>query len=111
MSGTWPAAPVAVVSGGALELAGEPGATTRAAVLEASAGVEVGVWEIDPGTDRDVEVDEVFVVLSGRATIAVEGHPAVAVGPGDVVRLEAGAATTWTVTERLRKVYVTLPGT
>ena len=29
------------------------------------------------------------------------------VGPGDIVRLAAVAKTVWTVTETLRKVYVT----
>lgn len=28
-------------------------------------------------------------------------------GPGDVVRLAEGARTVWTVTETLRKVYLT----
>ncbi|MFC7644345.1 cupin domain-containing protein [Streptosporangium lutulentum] len=32
-----------------------------------------GIWEITPGTVTDVEHDEVFVVLSGRATVEVEG--------------------------------------
>ena len=50
------------------------------------------------------------MVLSGRATVSVEGWPDVAVGPGDVVRLRAGAATTWVVKERLRKVYVAWDG-
>jgi hypothetical protein len=33
--------------------------------------------------------------------------PGLRVGPGDVVRLAAGAETVWTVTETLRKVYLT----
>ena len=88
----------------------DPDGTTRTLVLGTTAVGEVGIWEIDPGTDRDVEVDEVFVVLDGRATIRVEGRPDVVVAAGDVVRLEAGTATTWIVTERLRKVYVTPAG-
>ena len=74
--------------------------------LPAPPGLEVGVWEHSEGTSTDVEVDEVFVVLSGRATIAVAGGPTLEVGPGDVVTLAEGARTTWTVHERLRKVYV-----
>jgi len=69
-----------------------------------------GVWQITPGIVTDVEVDELFVVLSGRATIEVEGGPTVEVGPGDLCVLEAGARTTWRVRETLRKVFnVTLP--
>ncbi|MEV0589714.1 cupin domain-containing protein [Nonomuraea sp. NPDC050310] len=64
-----------------------------------------GIWEITPGVVTDVERDEIFVVLSGRASIAIAGGPTVEVGPGDVCLLAEGAQTTWTVHERLRKVY------
>ena len=67
--------------------------------------VERGVWEITPGVVNDVEADEVFVVLTGRATIEFEDGPTLEVGPGDVVVLPEGAATRWTVHETLRKVY------
>ncbi len=66
----------------------------------------IGVWEHTAGVSTDVEVDEVFVVLSGRATIAVTGGPTLDVGPGDVGVLDAGVETTWTVHEDMRKVYV-----
>ena len=46
------------------------------------------------GTSTDVEVDEVFVVLSGRATIGVDGEAPVDIGPGDVVTLTQGAIAT-----------------
>ena len=68
--------------------------------------VERGVWEITPGVVADVEADEVFVVLSGRATIEFEGGGrTLEVGPGDVAVLPEGAVTRWTVHETLRKVY------
>lgn len=86
-------------------LAGRPEA--GATVLGALGGLEVGVWEMTPGTCRDVEADEYFVVVSGRATVDVDGAATLHLGPGDVVRLAAGAATVWTVHETLRKVYVT----
>jgi uncharacterized cupin superfamily protein len=69
-----------------------------------------GVWQITAGVVTDVEVDEMFVVVAGRATIEVEGGPTVDVGPGDACVLEPGARTTWRVHETLRKVFdVTLP--
>jgi uncharacterized cupin superfamily protein len=67
--------------------------------------VERGVWEITPGVVTDVEADELFVVLTGRATIEFEDGPALEVGPGDVAVLPEGAVTRWTVHETLRKVY------
>ena len=102
----WGDGPVTVVHVPVLAL-DDAGDGTRSTELEATGAGEVGVWEIDPGTATDVETDEVFVVVSGRATIATAEMGAVAVGPGDVVRLRAGTPTTWVVTERLRKVYLT----
>jgi uncharacterized protein len=67
--------------------------------------VDRGIWEITPGVVTDIEADELFVVISGRATIEVEGGPTLEVGPGDAVLLEDGWRTTWTVHETLRKVY------
>jgi uncharacterized cupin superfamily protein len=66
----------------------------------------VGIWQHTAGVSTDVEVDEIFVVLSGRATIEVAGGSTLKVGPGDVGVLEAGAETTWTVHEDLRKMYI-----
>lgn len=68
---------------------------------------EIGIWEMTPGVMTDVEADEVFVVLTGAATVEfTDGSPALQLGAGDVVRLAAGTETVWTVTETLRKVYL-----
>ena len=82
------------------------GAPEVRAAEVATAPLEVGVWEHSVGTSTDVEADEVFVVLSGRATIEVSGGPTLKVGPGDVGILSVGSQTKWTVHETLRKVYV-----
>ena len=71
-------------------------------------GQEYGVWEMTPGSMTDVEADELFVVLSGAATVEfVDDGSVVSLGAGSVGRLTAGMRTVWTVTETLRKVYVT----
>jgi uncharacterized cupin superfamily protein len=71
-------------------------------------GLDVGVWEMTPGVMRDEEADEIFVVLSGSATVEFDdGTTALSLRPGDVVRLAEGTNTVWTVTETLRKVYLT----
>ena len=81
--------------------------STGAVTLGAFTGLEVGVWEMTPGVMRDVEKDEVFVVLSGSATVEFnDGAAPLTLSHGDVVRLAAGAETVWTVTETLRKVYL-----
>jgi uncharacterized protein len=68
----------------------------------------LGVWQMTPGAMRDVEEDEVFVVLAGSASLAfVEpALPSVELQPGSVVRLQAGMRTEWTVHETLRKAFV-----
>ena len=85
-------------------IAGTP--RTGAAKLGEFGGVTLGVWEMTPGTMRDVEIDEVFVVLHGAATVAFADGKITALEAGDVVRLHAGQQTIWTVTETLRKVYL-----
>jgi len=79
---------------------------TAATVLATHAGVEVGLWEAGPGTDADVEDDELFVVLSGEGEVAFDDGSTIALGPGVLVRLHAGDRTTWTITRRLRKLYL-----
>ncbi|MGI9824128.1 cupin domain-containing protein [Agromyces sp. Marseille-Q5079] len=74
----------------------------------ADAGRTIGVWEMTPGAMSDVEADELFVVLTGDATVEFVS-PALAsieLRPGSVVRLTSGMETVWTVRETLRKVYV-----
>jgi len=87
-------------------VAGTP--ATGHLVLDDGGTRTIGVWEMSPGAMRDVEADEVFVVLAGSATVEFEHPPldSIELAPGDVVRLEAGMRTTWTVRETLRKVYV-----
>lgn len=86
-------------------VAGAP--RTGVAELGRLGDLEVGIWEMTEGTMTDVETDEVFVVLSGRATVEFDdGTEPLDLRACDVVRLAAGARTTWTVTERLRKVYL-----
>ncbi|WP_438354196.1 cupin domain-containing protein [Microbacterium sp. CJ88] len=76
-----------------------------AAVLFGDGMPEVGVWEMTAGAMRDVEVDEVFVVLEGEATVTL-GERTIALRPGVVCRLEAGMSTVWEVPRMLRKVYI-----
>lgn len=88
-------------------VAGDP--LTALTELGRFGGLEVGVWEMAPGEASDVEADELFVVIAGRARIHFTADRRVLeVGPGDVVRLSAGDETVWTVTETLRKVYLAL---
>lgn len=109
--------PNSVVHAVALDLEHEPapadqsvdsGPTTSGMAFDEFAGAEVGVWEMTPGVMTDVEAEELFVVLTGSATVEfADGSPTLRLSAGDVVRLADGAKTIWTVTETLRKVYLT----
>jgi uncharacterized cupin superfamily protein len=89
-------------------LAGSPQVGT--APIAELPGLEVGLWAHSPGSSTDVEADEVFVVLAGRASITFDDGTVLDVGPGDIGVLPAGAATRWTIHEELRKVYVIRAG-
>jgi uncharacterized cupin superfamily protein len=86
---------------------GDPAAqcSTLAAL---GSGVEAGVWEMTEGCVRDVEADEIFVVLSGDATLRFADGETLHLRPGALVRLHAGDRTEWCVRETLRKLYVSL---
>jgi uncharacterized protein len=96
----WPLEPEQIVSG-------EPEVSGLVLHTSADERVERGIWQHTAGVSTDIEADELFVVLSGRATITIEGGTTLEVGPGSVAVLRAGDRTTWTVHETLRKIYQT----
>lgn len=75
-------------------------------------GVEVGTWAIDTGTARDVEGDEVFLVLAGIGRLTFADGSSIELQPGVLVRLRAGDETSWEIRSPLRKLYLarTEPG-
>lgn len=88
-----------------LTVSGKPVVGT--AELGSLGDCHIGVWEISPGVTTDVEVDEFFIVLSGCASVTFsDGSPVMNLRAGSIGHLSAGTATTWHVTETLRKVYL-----
>lgn len=90
-------------------VAGEP--TIAAKELGEIFGVEFGLWEMSAGTMTDIEAEELFVVLSGSATVqvhAVNGFAAaeLVLRPGTVCHLSEGMHTTWILDAPLRKLYL-----
>lgn len=81
-------------------------AATAESTLVRVAGAAIGVWEVQPGVLSGPTGDEAFVVLTGSATLTfpATGETFV-IGPGDIVRLDAGEVINWEVHETLRKVY------
>ncbi|MFM9918518.1 cupin domain-containing protein [Lacisediminihabitans sp. H27-G8] len=104
------------VAAGAVEIILEPVAleqvlggapSTGFTTITTLGDLEVGVWEMTVGSMRDVETDEVFVVIAGRATVTFDADDRVMdLSAGSVARLSDGERTVWTVTETIRKVYL-----
>jgi hypothetical protein len=84
---------------------GEPRISHVVLSMSSDGRVERGVWQMTPGTITDTEADELFVVISGRATIEFGEERTISVEAGDAVLLREGERTVWRVTETLRKVY------
>lgn len=86
--------------------------TTGAVGLGSLGGTDFGVWEMSTGTMFDVEAEEIFIVTAGCGHVVIEPFGGLAgqrveLGPGTLMRLSEGMKTAWTITETLRKVYVT----
>lgn len=94
----WPLDPDQIVEG-------DPQVSGLSLDTSADGKVKRGIWQHTVGVSRDTEGDELFVVLTGRATIEVEDGPTLEVGPGDVGLLHAGDRTIWRIHEDLRKIY------
>ena len=76
--------------------------------LGAVGDAEAGIWELRSGSVFDTEIDELFVVISGGATIKLlDEDRSIEVKPGDVMHLAAGTRTQWIVPDHIRKVYLT----
>ena len=65
-----------------------------------------GIWEMTPGTLRDVPGPETVVILNGRATVTADSGESMTIGPGDVCVVHAGHTATWEVHATVRKFFV-----
>lgn len=73
------------------------------------AGANVGIWEMSTGIAQFDDEEELFVVISGAATLTfTKTGETVEIGPGSIVRLYDGQQTRWEVRETIRKVYVSV---
>ncbi|MEU8530303.1 MULTISPECIES: cupin domain-containing protein [Streptomyces] len=86
-------------------VSGDPVVTGKV-LWESADGKQIrGLWQITPGVVTDTEADELFVVVSGRATVELEGGSTLELGPGVAAFMREGEKTVWTVHETLRKAY------
>lgn len=70
--------------------------------------IRSGVWSCTPGTWRVTYPKlEHFVFLSGRATLTPSSGVPIEIEAGGVCIIPAGWQGTWTVHEKVRKVWLT----
>lgn len=69
--------------------------------------VESGVWTCEPGgwDEADYEVDEVFVIISGRLRISEASGTEREMTAGDMCFMPKGWVGRWDVLEHLEKIY------
>lgn len=70
--------------------------------------ISSGTWETEPGQSRweFLTRGEIIHVLSGNMSVQRDGNDEVQLSAGDTAYFPIGWTGTWTVHERLRKVYV-----
>lgn len=89
---------------------GENSATTTAfAELGTVAGVDYGLWEMSVGAMRDIEGEEVFLVIAGTGRIEFDEpeQSSIELAPGSLVRLTEGMKTRWYIDDApLRKLFI-----
>jgi uncharacterized cupin superfamily protein len=89
-------------------ISGEITVRSRVFFTEETKGIVSGTWESEPGTARweFLTRGEVITVISGRMTVTRDGEGPVELTAGDTAYFPIGWTGTWTVHERLRKVFV-----
>lgn len=86
-------------------LAGAP-QTAELTLAASEDGVEsAGFWSCTRGVFTDVEVEESFLVIAGRATVRYEDGREYELAPGTVHSFDGGERTTWMVEETVLKAF------
>ncbi|MFI5930661.1 cupin domain-containing protein [Actinoplanes sp. NPDC051494] len=89
-------------------LSGEITVRSRVDFATGDRRVISGIWESEPGTSRwEFRTrGEIIHVIAGRMVVTEDGGEPVEVTAGSTAYFPIGWLGEWTVTERLRKVYV-----
>jgi len=85
-------------------VSGDP-RTSELTLAESDDGQVSGLWRCTPGVVTDTEVEESFLVITGRAVLTYEDGREFVLEPGVTHRFDGGEKTTWDVRETLLKAY------
>jgi uncharacterized cupin superfamily protein len=79
--------------------------------IHAEDALQVGVWEITPGSFTTVKdgISELMHFISGSGTIVGDDGTTTVIAPGVVLITPDGWSGTWHVSETARKVYAIVP--
>ena len=86
-------------------LAGSPEVFSVVLSSSYNGNVVRGIWKCTEGTVTDIEEDEMFTILEGRATVHIEGGPTLELTSGCMGELKKGEKTTWVVHETIVKTF------
>jgi uncharacterized cupin superfamily protein len=88
---------------------GPKDATDSTFTVKAS-NVDVGFWECSPGsfTTARAGVNEVILVLEGKATLVSDAGERVDHKAGDMVLIPDGWSGVWEIHEHFKKQYITI---
>lgn len=78
---------------------------TELTLLETDNDETSGLWQITPGVVTDTEVEESFMVITGKGHITFGDGSQVHLEPGVTHRFKGGENTTWTIEQTLLKAY------
>lgn len=79
--------------------------TSSLTLAESKEGAESGLWRCTPGVVTDTEVEESFLVITGKGSIEFEDGSTIELEPGVTHRFAGGEKTKWTVTETILKAF------
>ncbi|MEU1303680.1 cupin domain-containing protein [Streptomyces shenzhenensis] len=79
----------------------------REQASDAGRTLVVALWRSSPQTFEYVfEDDETLHLIEGKVQVTYDDGESVTIEPGDIVSFRKGAATTWTVLENSKKLFV-----
>ena len=88
----------------------EPKDATVNAFTTSASQVDLGFWECSPGTFRTARdgVNEIILVLEGKATLVSDSGERVDHKAGDMVLIPNGWSGVWEIHEHFKKQYITV---
>ncbi|WP_077488843.1 cupin domain-containing protein [Sinomonas mesophila] len=88
----------------------EPKDATDSAFTAAASTVDLGFWECSPGSFRTARhgVNEVILVLEGKATLVSDTGERLDHEAGDMVLIPNGWSGVWEIHEHFKKQYISI---